>query len=88
MSSTYDGSFPGKNFRKYSLIDVSEGPKTAIIYLFKVRNTISMCNLFKGTGTTSWHQWHRSGDFFFNFEQNSLCSGVSFVDLEHVNAGW
>ena len=44
VSNIYDGAFSGNSFRKSYLIDVSEDPNAAIIYLLKsAMETLEQC---------------------------------------------
>ena len=62
-------------------------------YMFKVnnRNTRTRCEICSKLTikTAERRHWRRSGVFIVNFEHIShLCSSVSFVNFEHVIAGW
>ena len=61
------------------------------IYLLKVnyRNTRTRCKICsKLIIKTPERRWRRSGIFIVNFEHFTLCSSVSTVNVEHVNADW
>ena len=58
--------------------------------MFKVndRNTKTRCEICSKLTikTPEWRRWHRSGVFIVSFEHISLCSSVSIVNFEQVNA--
>ena len=60
--------------------------------MFKVnnRNTGTKCEICSKLTIKIPEQrhWRRSGVFVVNFERISLCSSVSIVNFEQVNAGW
>ena len=60
--------------------------------MFKVnnRNTGTKCEICSKLTIKIPDQrhWRRSGVFVVNFERILLCSSVSIVNFEQVNAGW
>ena len=60
------------------------------MYKVNNRNTGTKCEICSKLTIKIPEQrhWRRSGVFVVNFERISLCSCVSIVNFEQVNAGW
>ena len=77
-----------EDFRRL-ICDPREALVPVGIYMFKVnnRNTRTRCFFILTIKTPERRRWRRSGVFIVNFKHISrLCSSVSIVNFEHVNA--